>query len=149
MLHDEASASIQAPPEAVWRRLSDVIHWSDWTPTVNRVDALDGPELATGRRFRVQQPRLRAAVWSVTLVEVPTRFVWEARTPGVVMRADHEVERLPSGESRLTLRFSFEGLLGGLVGRLYRKLVRSYLATEAECLRRYVEQDGGVRPVTS
>jgi len=141
MLHYEASASIRAPREPVWLRLADVVHWNLWTPTVTLVEALDGSEIGLGRRFRVHQPKLRPAVWSVTLLEAPLRFTWEARAPGVVMVADHEVEELESGHTGVTLRFSFGGVLGGLVGRLYRKLVRSYLATEAASLLHCAEQD--------
>jgi hypothetical protein len=140
MVRYEASATIEAPVESVWRRLADVVRWSQWTPTVAQVDALDRPELALGHRYRVRQPKLRPTVWTVTLLEAPLRFTWETRFPGVRMVADHILERRPSGETALTLRFSFDGWLGPLVGRLYRKLVRSYLATEAACLRTVVEK---------
>lgn len=141
MLYYEASASIQAPLESVWRLLADVLHWNQWTPTVTQVEALDHPELSPGNRFRVHQPKLRPAIWSVTCVEAPSSFTWESRSPGVVMIADHTVERVASGHTGLTLSFSFKGVLGPVVGRLYKNLVESYLATEATSLRRRVEAD--------
>lgn len=127
--------------ETVWLRLSDVLRWNQWTPTVTQVEALDRPELGLGNRYRVHQPKLRPATWSVTRLEAPLRFTWEARFPGVRMIADHSIERVSSGLAAVTLRFSFEGWLGPLVGRLNRKLVQSYLATEAACLRSAVERD--------
>ena len=127
--------------ETVWRRLSDVVSWSQWTPTVTEVEALDGPDLKQGRRFRVHQPRLRPAIWSVTLMEAPSSFTWEARAPGVVMIAEHILERTASGRTGLTLTFSFQGVLGPLIGWSYRKLVQSYLDTEADSLRRHAEAD--------
>ena len=140
MLRYQATASIEAPLEAAWHLLRDVLHWNTWTPTVTRVEALDGPDLAPGHRFRVEQPKLRPAIWSVTQVEASS-FSWESRAPGVRMLAEHTLESTTSGRLALTLGFSFQGVLGGLVGRLNRKLVESYLATEAASLRRRVEAD--------
>jgi hypothetical protein len=119
--------------------MSDVLRWNEWTPTITKIEALDAPALERGRRFLVHQPRLRPTIWTVTSLDAPASFTWEARLPGVVMLADHVVARQASGQTGVTLSFSFRGLLGPLVGRLNRKLVESYLATEAASLRRDVE----------
>jgi hypothetical protein len=139
VLRYEASASIRAPIESIWPVLSDVLHWSRWTPTILQVEGLDGEELALVRRFRVHQPRLRPTIWRVTSIHPPTSFTWEARTIGTRMTADHVLERTAPGETDLTLAFSFAGPLGGLVGRLTGRLVQSYLDTEAASLRRFTE----------
>ena len=139
MLRYEASASIRAPIESIWPVLSDVLHWSSWTPTILQVEALDGDELALDRRFRVHQPRLRPTLWRVTSLEPPTRFTWEARAIGTRMTADHVLARTAAHETDLTLAFSFAGPLGGLVGRMTGRLVQSYLDTEAASLRRCCE----------
>lgn len=55
------------------------------------------------------------------------------------MIAEHTLERLASGHTHLMLRFSFRGILAPLVGRLNRSFVNSYIATEAESLRRASE----------
>ena len=146
MLRYEASASIRASVESIWPVLSDVLHWNGWTPTILQVEALDGDEIAQGRRFRVHQPRLRPAIWRVTSVEPPTRFTWEARAIGMRMTADHVLARTAPGGTDLTLAFSFAGPLGGLVGRMTGRLVQSYLDTEATSLRRCSE---GSAPETS
>ena len=121
MLCYQATASIDAPVETVWARLAAVLEWNGWTPTIIRVEALEHALLKPGRRFRVYQPKLRPAIWSVTAVQPPVSFTWEARAPGVRMVAEHALERLPSGHVGLTLRFSFGGLLGPLVGWLERQ----------------------------
>jgi len=139
MLRYEASASIRAPGESIWPVLSDVVHWNRWTPTILQVEALDGEEIAPGRRFRVHQPRLRPTIWRVTSALPPTRFMWEARAIGTRMTADHVLARTAPEETHLTLAFSFAGVLGGLVGRMTGRLVQSYLDTEAASLRRCSE----------
>ena len=60
--------------------------------------------------------------------------------PGLVMRADHEIAPLPDNSSKVTLRFSFLGLLGFLAGALNRKLVESYIAQEAAGLAKVFEK---------
>jgi carbon monoxide dehydrogenase subunit G len=135
----EASASIAAEREAVWSVLVDVLNWPGWTPTVQKVEALDAPELKVGHRFRVHQPKLRPSVWTVTAVDAPARFTWESRVPGLVMTADHSVKATADGVSKLVLRFTLGGLLGPIVGPMNRKMVVSYMAQEAESLRKRLE----------
>ena len=69
----ETSISIAAPPERIWPALADVAAWPDWLPTVTRVEPLDGRELAPGRRYRIAQPRLQTAVWTVTALATLAR----------------------------------------------------------------------------
>jgi len=139
MLTYESSTSIEAPVEAVWRVLSDVSQWPQWLPTVSRVEPLDGKSLALGSRFVVHQPRLRPATWTVSEVDEPRRFVWVARSPGLRMVAEHSVTQGASATSRVVLSFSFGGMLGGMIGRSFSNITRSYLAQEAASLKQRVE----------
>jgi uncharacterized protein YndB with AHSA1/START domain len=132
------SVTIQASQETVWSVLSDVAAWPSWLPTVTSVEPQDGRELKLGARYRVVQPKLRPGIWSVTALEPPRRFTWEARWPGLRAVGDHVVERAGGGcEVRLGMAFS--GLLGGLVGLLARSITESYLAQEAASLQARVE----------
>jgi ribosome-associated toxin RatA of RatAB toxin-antitoxin module len=135
----ESSASVRATPETVWRILSDVAAWPEWLPTVSRVDPLDQRALRLGARFIVHQPRLRPATWTVSQLEPPRSFVWISRSPGLEMVAEHTITVETPGHSSVVLRFSFHGLLGALVGRLYRTLVQDYLAQEAASLKTQAE----------
>lgn len=135
----ETSTTIHADPEKIWPVLADVVNWPRWTPTVTKVEVIDSARMGMGARFEVHQPKLRPAVWTVTRVEPPTRFLWESRLPGLLMVADHVIESAPDGTSRLTLRFGFEGLLGRIAGPLNRKRVEGYIAREAASLRSLFE----------
>ena len=139
MLTYQARAPIVASPDAVWSVLADVPHWDQWTPTVTRVEPLDGTTVAIGARFRVHQPRLRPTIWTVTTVQAPSHFTWEARTPGMLMVAEHMLRPVSPGQVEVVLSFHFGGVLGAIIGRLTASLVRSYLATEATSLRKRVE----------
>jgi uncharacterized protein YndB with AHSA1/START domain len=135
----EASISIAAPRESVWRVLADVAAWPQWLPTVTSVQALDGDPLKLGSRYTVHQPKLRPATWVVTELKPPHSFVWRARTPGLLMIATHAIEKDPTSGSRVTLRFEFVGLLGAPLGWLFRSITERYLAQEAASLKLTVE----------
>jgi len=130
----DASTSIAASGESVWRVLAEVAAWPEWLPTV-----ADGNPLSVGFRYIVRQPKLRPATWIVTELEPPRRFVWEARSPGLLMVAEHTIEERSPGSSNVNLRFSFTGVLGPLIGRLFRSVTQQYLAQEAASLRLKVE----------
>jgi len=135
----ESSVSIAAQAEAVWRVLSDVAAWPEWLPTVAKVEPLGERSLRLGSRFVVHQPKLRPATWTVSELEPPRRFVWVARSPGIEMVAEHTVIQDSAGASGIVLRFAFTGLLGGVIGRLFRSITESYLAQEAAALKQKVE----------
>jgi Polyketide cyclase / dehydrase and lipid transport len=136
----QTSEQIEASPAAVWQVLVEVCHWPMWTPTVTRVEALDGDKLALGQRFRITQPKLRPAVWKVTALEPGANFVWEASAPGMRMSATHTVRQVESAQTQIELAFSFQGPVGTVVAWLYRGLVESYLRTEAVSLKAFAER---------
>lgn len=135
----EASIAISAPREAVWRVLSDVVAWPAWLPTVSSVQALQGRSLQVGARYIVMQPKLRPTTWVVTELAPPQRFTWQARSPGLLMVADHSVKASSPSGARVHLRFSFAGLLGPPMGWLFGAITERYLAQEVLSLQRKVE----------
>jgi len=135
----DASLSIAASGESVWRVLAEVTAWPEWLPTVESVQPLDASQLGVGFRYVVRQPKLRPATWTVTELARPRRFVWQARSPGLLMVAEHLIEESTPGECNVTLRFSFNGVLGSLIGRLFGSVTKRYLAQEAASLKRKVE----------
>jgi hypothetical protein len=135
----EACQAIGASQDQVWRVLSNVTAWPEWLPTVSKVDPLDGDHLNIGSRFVVYQPKLRPATWVVTELAPPRQFIWSARSIGWLMVAEHEVSAQPDGTCRVTLRFSFKGAIGSLLGWAFGPLTRSYLAREAAALKHTAE----------
>jgi uncharacterized membrane protein len=133
------SISINADQESVWKVLSDVAHWSEWTPTVIKVEVLDNAELKLNNHYKLYQPKLQPAVWTVTILTPPSNFIWESRMPGMHMIAEHIVHAVNANQTEITLSFAFQGFLGEIMGRLYRNMVESYIATEAQSLKKRVE----------
>lgn len=125
---------IAAPPPRVWEVLADVLGWPDWLPTVTAVEALDQSSLALGARFRITQPRLRPAIWSVVRLEPFRAFSWETRAPGVRTLGDHSVTLVSGGMTEVRLGIRFSGALSLLAAAIFGRLTMAYLAREAVSL---------------
>jgi uncharacterized protein YndB with AHSA1/START domain len=131
---------IDASPDRIWSVLSDVERWPEWTSSMTSVVLLDTGSLAIGSTARVKQPRLPIVVWTVTDLTPGRSFTWEARNPGAVSVATHEIEpRSDGGGSRVTLAVEQQGLVGRVVGFALRGLTRKYVDMEAAGLKRRVE----------
>ncbi len=135
----DSSVEIAAPAATVWAVYTDVQRWPEWTASMTRIEALDGPELAVGKRFAIKQPRLPRLVWTISALAPGAAWTWQQGPPGGLTRAVHEV--VPLGPERTLVRQRIEqrGPIGNLVGALMRGLTRRYLALEAEGLKERCE----------
>ena len=134
----ERRIEIAAPPARVWAVMSDVARWPEWTASVTSVEPLDGAPLGTGRRYRVRQPRLAAAVWTVTTLEPERGFTWRAVVPGLTSEGVHRIEASGTG-SRVTLGIAWSGPLAIVIRLIFGGLSRRYVDLEAEGLKRRSE----------
>jgi uncharacterized membrane protein len=133
---------IDAPADVVWGVFSDVERWPEWTASVTGLRALDGTDLAVGKRFEIKQPRLPKLVWQVTELDEGRSWTWEQRSPGGRTIAVHEVH--PDGNrTRVTQRLEQRGPIGGLVARLMRGTTKRYLDLEAKGLKARSEHVSG------
>ncbi|MCT7659026.1 SRPBCC family protein [Mycobacterium deserti] len=136
----EGSVRIDAPAAVVWNVFSDVERWPEWTASVTRLVALDGPGLAVGKRFEIKQPRMPKLVWEVSDVVPGAAWTWVQRSPGGLTTARHDV--IPESEGRTTVRQVLDqrGPVGTLVGLLMRRMTQRYLELESAGLKARSEQ---------
>ncbi|HEU4891906.1 MAG TPA: SRPBCC family protein [Vicinamibacterales bacterium] len=132
------NVDIQAAPERVWAVMSDVERWSEWTASIKSIRRLDKGPFQIGSRAWIRQPKLPPALWKVSELQNGRSFTWVSGSPGIRVLGTHSVEPTPTG-SRATLSIHFDGVLGGLLGRLLRGLNEQYLAWEAAGLKRRSE----------
>jgi hypothetical protein len=142
-VEQRTSIDVAAAPDRVWDVLVDVERWPEWTGSVSSVLPQDGGPLAVGSRVEVSQPRIPTGTYTVTALHPGRAFTWEQHRPGSTVSAHHECTPLPDGGTRVELRVVMTGLLGSVVGRLYRKLTERYLAMEAAGLRARAEGAAG------
>jgi uncharacterized protein YndB with AHSA1/START domain len=134
----EITVDIDAPPERVWDVMVDVEKWPEWTPSMSSVKRLDPGELRVGSRARIKQPGLAPNTMTVTHLERDKTFTWATRAPGLLVTATHTVEPRGKG-SQVILSVTFDGLIGGLLGRAMKTINERYIAFEAAGLKKRSE----------
>jgi len=139
----EQSIDIDAGQQRIWDVLSDLEAWPRHIETVDVVELLTPPPVATGSRVRLKQPKLPEGTWDITVWDPPSSFEFRQKSGGVTTVADHRVEALEERRSRLRLTLEMRGLLVPVVGRLYKDLTNRYMAIEAEGVKRAAESAGG------
>jgi uncharacterized protein YndB with AHSA1/START domain len=137
----QTAIDIDATPATVWRILTDVESWPAWTASMTKVERLQTGDLDVGSTARVTQPKLKAAVYTVTECESGKSFVWEMKATGVKVRATHFVEDRGEGQARMVLGVEQTGALSGLISMFYGKLTRQYVVMEAEGLKKAAEAE--------
>src|SRR3712207_7011790 len=138
-MEQRTSIHVEASPDRVWEVLVDVERWPEWTDSVSWARPLSDGPLAVGSQVEVSQPRIPTGTYTVTALQPGRAFTWEQRQPGSTVSAHHECTQLPDGGTRVDLRVVMSGAIGGMVGRIYRKLTRRYLAMEAAGLKARAE----------
>jgi hypothetical protein len=135
----ETSIEVDAPAATVWGVYAAVEGWPSWTDSVTDVTALDGAELAVGRRYAISQPKFPRLEWTVTSVDPGRGWTWEQRSPGGTTVAHHVVEPIGDGRTRVTQGVDQRGPIGVVVGVLARGLTRRYLDMESRGLKAAAE----------
>src|SRR4029078_6783313 len=97
----DSGVEIEAPAGVVWDVFSDVERWPEWTASVTRLVALDGPGLAVGKRFQIKQPRMPKLVWKVTDVTPGVSWTWVQTSPGGTTVALHTLTPIADDRTRV------------------------------------------------
>jgi uncharacterized protein YndB with AHSA1/START domain len=136
----DSSIEIEASSATVWDVFVDVERWPEWTASVERIVALDGPGIEVGKRFEIKQPRFPRLVWEVTEVDPGVSWTWRVRSPGATTLASHEVVPQDGGGTLVRQRIDQRGPIGVVVGRLTRGLTKRYLELEGQGLKARSEE---------
>ena len=135
----EVSVEIDAPTDTVWRILSDLEGWPNWTPTVKEVRRLNGPSFGVGSILRIRQPKLKTLDWHVSEFQEGRLFTWKARSPGISVVARHVIRSKGRG-SIVVLAVDQQGWLDPVVKLFFGSLSRQYVELEAQGLKRRCEE---------
>ena len=129
---------IEAPVDQVWALTIDVERWPELTPTMTSVERLDDGPLRVGSTARIVQPRQRPTVWTVTRLDAPHAFEWQAKVGTLTMTARHHLEAEGDG-CRNHLDLVLTGFGHGLAARLLGGTMRQAIATENAGFKREAE----------
>src|SRR5262245_3762685 len=122
-MRHEVTTTIDAPADLVWRAVSDVEKWADWTPTITEITVHGGGELTEGSVATVRQPKQPAREWTVTEVVDGRSFTWTSSSPGLRFSADHTVTT-DQDATTVELTFSLAGPLAPFANLLAGRAIR-------------------------
>jgi uncharacterized membrane protein len=134
-IRHENTVEIHAPLDHVWRVLTDIRRWPEWTASMRAVHPLQPGPLSVGSRVRVKQPRIPTATWRITRYEPSVRFDWETRLAGVGLTATHVLTETDNGRVLLGLSIELAGPLVRILGRQVSTTARRNLELESAGLR--------------
>lgn len=129
---------IEAAVDEVWRLTTDVEGWPRLTPTITSVERLDDGPLRVGSTARVVQPRQRPTVWTVTRIDAPHDFEWQAKVGTVTMTGMHHLAEDSDG-CRNHLRLRLSGFGSGALALLLGRTMRGAIETENQGFKRAAE----------
>jgi uncharacterized protein YndB with AHSA1/START domain len=138
-MHIEQSIVIEATPARVFEVMTDVERWPEWSPSMRRVERLDGGAFGVGSAARISQPGAPAAVWRVTALTPDESFEWLTARPGMSMRATHAI-RPHDGGCTVTLTVDTSGVLAALLTPLIGGTAAKFVDMEARGLKRRAEK---------
>ena len=136
----EVSVDIEADAPQVWKVLTDVELWPEWTWSIARAKRQSNAPFGLGSTVLVKQPRLKQMLWTVTAFEAPVAFTWQATQRGLVTVATHRVERGADGTTLVTLTLEQRGALERVVRLFSARTIRRYLDLERRGLKDRVER---------
>lgn len=131
---------IDARPEVVWGVLADVEKWPEWTPTILSVVRQGEGAFGMGSTAKVHARGFAEDVLTVTEFTPGRSFTWTGRGgPGMTVELAHVIEADGTG-SRVTLSVVPAGPAAVLLGWLAVRMSRKNVETEAEMLKKRVEE---------
>ena len=117
----ESEREIEAPPEVVWRVLTDFAAYPEWNPFIVRI----GGDLAVGQTLNltIQPPGRRAMTFRPKVLRCEPdrelRWLGHFLVPGVFDgEHTHLLDGLEAGRTRYSQSEAFRGLLVPLTGSL-------------------------------
>ncbi|MGW0777527.1 SRPBCC family protein [Streptomyces sp. NPDC002835] len=142
---------ILAPPETVWRALTDIQGWESVLSGVERIEVLSSGPFGVGTRWRETRRMMGKEATEemyVTACEPPERYVVEADSQGAHYVSEFRL--LTAGPETTTVRLSFGaeppggfmGVLAKLLGGLGARAVRKALAGDLDDVAAAVERRG-------
>lgn len=105
---------IRATPEAVWRVLVDGSRWTEWNPTIERVEGT----IAPGNGLKVYTKLSPGQAFPVKVSEFspPHRMVWTGGMPLGLFRGVRTYTLEPAtGGARFAMREEFSGPMAPLI----------------------------------
>jgi hypothetical protein len=122
----ETGVEIQAPAYAAWKLLTDTARWSEWGPSVSRVESAE-QYIGPGSTGRVQTVIGMWLPFRITAFVAGHRWGWEVAD---IPATGHRVDSLGPGRCRVVFEVPLMATPYLAVCRLAAQSIRSILEQE-------------------
>lgn len=146
----------------MWSVLSDASQWPSWVESIEAVAAEDvatteGAAVDVGvvddavpltasadKAYRIEQPPLPSAVWSVTRWEAGTGFEWQSRGVTTLVSERYDLSEASEGTT-VTIDVTWSGRSAWFARAAYGPVRQRYAVAQLEALARvcFDAQSGG------
>ena len=112
----KTQTTIQAPPEAVWKVLTDTARWPEWDPYCERIEG----DLVLGKKVKAFTTLSPGRAFPVTVAELdaPRRMVWSGGMPLGLFKGVRTYTLAPAGGgTQFSMHEVFSGPKLALIGR--------------------------------
>lgn len=134
----ETQIVIDRPRAEVWRVLSALEEWPQWTPTMRSVRHLSG--VGVGAEYEVRQPGLPTSRLTITEWNDGHSFTWVSREKPSSTVADHLLVAIDENRTDVRLRIMMTGPIVSLVWALWGRKIQRFVDVEANSLKTIVER---------
>jgi len=137
----ERSSLINSSPEEIFYVLAQLGQWNQWTKSIISISFVNNDYFKVGTKIKVLQPKLSPAVWTITEITENKSLVWEKKSLGLKMTANHLIQESNEGPI-VKLQIIYQGFLATLFYKLTASLTKSYLTMEIAGLKKRCEDSG-------
>ena len=130
MWKNEVSIDIAAPPEKMFRYLSDFSRHGEWSMSVAKIEQVTPGQVGVGTEFKASEsiPQKFESFARITALDAPKLVAWES-TDHKVFRTSWEMEISPkAGGTHLVQRVTFHSI--SLFGRVFLLIRKTQVEPE-------------------
>jgi hypothetical protein len=136
----EKTGFINSQPEYIFKVLTEVKNWNQWTKSIIDISLQDTDKLKVGAKIKVRQPKLLPAVWIVTEFSKNKFLAWEKKSIGLKMIANHIIQGYDDG-AIVKLQIIYQGFLAAFFYKLTYALTEKYMTMELSGLKNKCESN--------
>ena len=119
------SVNINATPEVIWSILTDGANWTDWNPTIEKVEG----SIVPGGKLKVFTKLSPGQAFPIRVSEFvsPQKMVWTGGMPLGLFKGERTYTLAPKGNGvEFSMREEFTGLMAPLITRSIPDLQPSF-----------------------
>jgi hypothetical protein len=132
-----AEVDVAAEERIVWAIIADIAAWPTWNPSVRQVSSV--AELEAGARFRYISP-LGSVSCRLAQVDAPREFAWRGRAWTMTLQQACRIGSHVEGS-----HVSIEASLNGVIARVFRRRLQTWLQDDLDSLLRLLRLEAEVR----